>query len=330
MPSLQTVVSRDVWDSFVLEHAGHPLQLWGWGAAKALHGWSVVRVLVRDDDAAGAVVGGAQILLRKVPGLGNFAYIPRGPVLVAGADLNRVLDVLTDHVKESHRAFAFSIEPHATQPLGLSAGWVRAENTILAPETVILDLTRSESELMGAMAKKTRQYIRKSGGLVEIVQASTLAEVEVCLDLYQETADRAGFNIHTREYYLDVYRELAEHAPLYMAMVEGAPVAFLWLAVSNAVSYELYGGMNEVGQHTRANYALKWHAITATKAMGLSEYDFGGMIEGGVSTFKKGWCEDVTHLVGTFDRPLSPLYPLWSKGVPLAQRTLRRLRGAHQ
>ena len=100
----------------------------------------------------------------------------------------------------------------------------------------------------------------------------------------------------------------------------------MWLAISGDTAYELYGGVNESGQELRANYALKWHAIRKVKEWGLRRYDFGGLVAGGVSNFKQGWSSEVTVFAGTFDRPLSPLYTLWSKGLPFAKKTLQKVR----
>jgi lipid II:glycine glycyltransferase (peptidoglycan interpeptide bridge formation enzyme) len=108
--------------------------------------------------------------------------------------------------------------------------------------------------------------------------------------------------------------------------LDDQPIAFLWLAISADVAYELYGGMNEDGQRLRANYALKWYAIRKVKEWGLSDYDFGGLVVGGVSVFKQGWASEETVLAGTFDKPLSPTYPLWSKVLPGAKSVLQKLR----
>jgi peptidoglycan pentaglycine glycine transferase (the first glycine) len=100
------------------------------------------------------------------------------------------------------------------------------------------------------------------------------------------------------------------------------------LAISSDTAYELYGGMNEDGQRLRANYALKWYAIRKVKEWGLTEYDFGGLVVGGVSVFKQGWSEESTTFAGTFDKPLSPLYGAWSSLFPKVKTVLQTLRRA--
>jgi lipid II:glycine glycyltransferase (peptidoglycan interpeptide bridge formation enzyme) len=190
-----------------------------------------------------------------------------------------------------------------------------------------LDLNKAESELLNDMAKKTRQYIRKSASeAMEIKRVRDRVDLDKCLDLYRLTAKRAKFDLHDDQYYYDVFSNLDDNSQLFAAYVDDQPVTFLWLAISADMALELYGGMNDQGQELRVNYALKWHAIRKCKEWGLKRYDFGGLLEGGVTTFKMGWAEGETNMAGTFDRPLSAYYVTWKQGLPLAKKTIRRLK----
>lgn len=323
MNVLRVCSDSEEWDDFVLENDGHPLQLWGWGQVKASHGWKAERIFVENED--GEIIGGAQVLIRPLPSfLKAFAYIPRGPI---GEQSNwqDVLDKISERVKREHRAVTLSVEPDYDQELQLDS-WVKATNKILSAETILLDATKSESDLLANMAKKTRQYIRKSSADVQIKRAKTEEDLNACLEIYKQTAERAGFNLHANQYYKDIALQMRDYSPIFIAYSNNEPVAFLWLAVSATTSYELYGGVTERGQSLRANYALKWHAIRKVKEWGLSRYDFGGMVAGGVANFKQGWSEDTTIFAGTYDKPLSPLYPLWSKALPFAKRVVQSVK----
>ena len=322
MIELQRCTDKEQWDDFVLDHGGHPLQLWGWGQVKASHGWVAERIFAYDGDE---IKGAAQILIRKLPlPFRAFAYVPRGPLFYNGYR-DEILDKLAALTKRDHHAVALSIEPDLLEFEKVD-GWVRSTNKVLSMETILLDVRKSESELLADMAKKTRQYIRKSGADVKIKQVTKREDIEACLNIYKQTAARAGFNLHNRQYYFDVFLQMQDYSPIFVAYEGEVPVSFLWLAISESTAYELYGGMNERGQELRANYALKWHAIRKAKEWGLSRYDFGGLVAGGVSNFKQGWASEATTFAGTFDRPLSPLYTLWSKGLPFAKKTLQTVR----
>jgi peptidoglycan pentaglycine glycine transferase (the first glycine) len=325
MIELQRCNDKDQWDEYILEHGGHPLQLWSWGQVKSGHGWVAERVFAYDSDDAQEIVGAAQMLVRKLPSpFRSFAYIPRGPLVAKEhqADFLNLLGVLA---KRDHHAVALSIEPDLLE-FEKPTGWIRATNKILPAETIVLDIKKPESDLLNAMAKKTRQYIRKSATDIQIKQAKTHEAIEACLDIYKQTAARAGFNLHSNQYYLDVFAQMQDYSPIFIAYEKDVPVAFLWLAISESVAYELYGGVTDRGQELRANYALKWHAVRKMKEWGLERYDFGGLVAGGVSTFKQQWAPEVTVYAGTFDRPLSPLYTLWSKTLPFAKRAVQRIR----
>lgn len=326
MISLRTCDDRGEWDDFVLENDGHPLQLWGWGATKELHGWKAERLLAYDLD--GELVGAAQVLLRNLPWpFKNLAYVPRGPVLsVERAE--EVLDALSNHARSQFGAVVLTIEPDWAELPQISKGWQKSSNMILIPNTLILDLNKSEEELLAPMSKKTRQYIRKSGSeeSVEIRQVKSREELEKCMQIYHQTAQRAGFALHDDQYYYDVFENLDDASPVFAAYKDGWPIAFLWLAISAHTAFELYGGMNDEGQELRANYALKWHAITKMKEWGIDRYDMNGLVSDGVSNFKRGFADHEDTLVGTFDKPLSPLYIFWSKALPFAKKIVHALK----
>ncbi len=326
---------RAQWDDTVNALGGHPLQLWGWGDLKSAHRWSAERVLVHAGDA---VVGACQLLTRSLPGpLGGFVYAPRGPVLARASDSDgpapepapgAVADAVADYVRGSRRAVAVSIEPDEDAgdvPLG--PDWRAAQTPVLPARTLILDLRQSEDALLADMSKKHRQYVRKSAReeSLEIRAVETAEQLDACLEVYRETSERADFGLHEDSYYHDAFTMLGDDAPVWASYVDGKPVAFLFLAKSARTSFELYGGMNDTGQRLRANYALKWHAIRAMRELGIERYDFGGLINDGVTTFKTGFASHENLLAGSWDRP-GPGYRIWTEGLPLAKRVVRALR----
>ena len=322
MIEIQRCSDKEQWDDYILEHGGHPLQLWSWGQVKAGHGWKAERIFAYDDET---IVGATQMLVRRLPlPFRAFAYIPRGPLFEKSIE-SEFFDKLATLARRDHHALTLSNEPDALE-FEKPSGWIRATNKVLSAETILLDTSKPESDLLANMAKKTRQYIRKSGADVKIKQVKRREDIEACLAMYRATAKRAGFNLHDDQYYFDVFLQMEDYSPIFVAYENDVPVSFLWLAISETTAYELYGGMTDRGQELRANYALKWHAIKKVKEWGLSKYDFGGLVAGGVSNFKQGWSSEITTFAGTFDKPLSPLYTLWSKGLPFAKKTLQTVR----
>lgn len=364
--TVEEVHEAAAWDAVALAAGAHPLQLWGWGEAKARHGWTAHRLVLRNggqaataggdtaggdatDGAAGGggkagddVVGGAQVLVRRLPAtLKALAYVPRGPFLAGEQPSDRepatddrrqaALSAVADWCRAHVGGVGVTVEPDWEErepPVAWPPGWRPSPNPVLYPHTLVLDLTRTEDELLGAMTKKTRQYIRKSEReAVTTHRVTTLDELHACLEVYRVTARRAGFALHSAAYYEDVFAALGEHSPVFATVDDDGPVAFLWLAASRTTAFELYGGMTDRGQQLRANYTLKWHAITAMKAAGVRRYDLNGLLNDGISTFKRGFASHETTLVGSADLPLSLWYPVWTRGLPTAKRVLRALPG---
>lgn len=318
------ITDRAAWDKFVAENAwGHPLQLWGWGETKAGGSWKPYRLALTD---GGEIVAAVQVLLWKLPKVNKFiAYAPRGPVAEPGSKLAERLLGETVKWARAHGGLYVRIEPAWTA--GAPKGWRRSANQIQMRETYTIDLRKSEEELQAPMSRKHRQYIRKAERDGVSVRRLEAGETGAMFELYLDTAKRAGFGIHGEGYYRKLAQELGGNNYLYEASFEGKPVAFLWLAGAGRTAYELYGGVNAVGGEIKANYFMKWKAMTEMKAAGYEIYDFNGRLNEGVSRFKDGFGPDETDWIGTYDYPLSPvLYHAWEKLWPLAKPAGRLLK----
>ena len=390
MLKIVEIKNQAEWDDFIDSTGGHPLQSWGWGELKKEHHWDVKRIFIRSTTKKYAehkksdnrdVVAAAQILTRKLPWpLNNFAYIPRGAHILSKkpAERAKMMREITDYCAKNikPKPVCLSIEPDWNDfppQLLKEQGWKTAKNTILLPKTILIDLKKSDEELFKEMSKKTRQYIRKSSDEISVRPIEHDVDFEECLKIYEETAARAGFNIHSRQYYQDLRRILGDNAPVYGAyapaiepeqngeqseQVEtdidieikgtlGKPsseqvdleriygsklarkqelVAFLWPIKSGKIAFELYGGVTERGQETRANYILKWLTIKQMQSAGVGQYDVNGLLNDGISNFKRGFAKHEDTFCGTYDKPLSPLYFVWAHLLPLGKRIIRKFK----
>lgn len=323
MVKIEKYTDSSDWDDLVNICHGHPLQLWGWGEVKSAHNWQAIRLACYDNDE---VIGGAQVLIRTLPvPFKRFLYVPRGPFYKEGRH-EEVLSALVSHCKAEYEGVAISIEPD-TEQLEIGKGWRSAKNTVLLPRTLVLDLTTQQDDLLACMTKKTRQYIRKSTkDGVEFRHIQDSDGVGECMRIYKQTAQRAGFALHDDQYYYDVHEKMKHASVIFGAYNNDELVSFVWLAVSGATAFELYGGMSDEGQRLRANYGLKWHAITTCMQQGVQRYDMNGLLNDGVSNFKQGFAQHENQFVGTYDYPLSPLYSVWTHGLPVVKKTLRTVK----
>jgi lipid II:glycine glycyltransferase (peptidoglycan interpeptide bridge formation enzyme) len=229
---------------------------------------------------------------------------------------------------KANKALYLRVEPAwtvATMP----PLWVRSKNTIQMAATYTLDLRKSEEELLAAMDRKQRYYIRWGQSHGVSVEREEGGELAPFYEIYQQTAKRAGFGIHSREYYERLLVELGDSNRLYYSYFEGRPISFSWVATAGKSAVELYGGMTPLGGKMNANYAVKWRVIEDLKAQGYELYDFNGRLEGGVSKFKKSFAPDETNWIGTWDYPVNKAgYLAWRTLWPVAKpvgRVVRRI-----
>ncbi|GAB3588892.1 lipid II:glycine glycyltransferase FemX [Calidifontibacter terrae] len=334
---------RAEWDELVNSSGGHPLQLWGWGELKSRYDWSADRLVVRD---GAEVLGSAQVLFRKLPQpFRSLAYIPRGPQVGSDDDRVVVLEAIAGHIKQTRKPIGLTVEPDwetpdSPLPKGQEAdpsasapwldaitraGFVRSENTGLIPSTLIVDCSLDDDALMKGFGSSARQNVRKSfkAENVRFGLVTDEADLQQVLAINHETARRAGFNVHSDDYHHAIRECLGERSQLIAAYEGDQVVAFVWLVVSGRTAFELYGGVNERGMKLRLNYGLKFWAMQHVREQGVSRYDFNGLLNDGISDFKRQFAKHENLLVGTYDRQLSPMFPVFSRALPTVRKVVK-------
>lgn len=328
---LREISSAPEWDALVLGHPfGHPLQAWGWGEVKVATGWHAHRVALYDGERFHA---GAQVLTRPFPAMpATMLYVPRGPVCAPDDTVAlRELGVALRALGRRERSIFCKVDPawkSGTAHMLESVGFRPSGETVQVTDTYTIDLTRSEDEILAGMRSKTRQYVRKAEREGTRIVRDTSGEwLCACYSIYQETAKRAHFGLHPREYYEHLFHVFpADRQYLYVAMREDEPLSFLWMVCAGQQAVEFYGGVSDAGQEYKSNYLLKWHAIREMKAAGYTLYDLNGRVNEGISQFKQGFGPDETSWIGPFDAVYHPLlYSGWTRGLPLARRLMRNM-----
>ncbi len=315
------VTDAEAWNAFVESAPYHAFpQLWEWGQVRAMGGWRPIRLAIgpsRDEPIAGA-----QLLLRRLPVVGwHLAYVPRGPIgqlddpavraALVGAlhALGRAEKIATVRADPETR-----LETSYGQAL-LGAPW-RAAPKIQPPTTRVIDLAIGAEALKADLKRKHRQYVNKaerSGVTIERFDGSTPAEVigPALADfnrMYQHTADRAGFVARQAFYYERVWAIFAPtgRIRLSFAVRDGERVAMLFHFTCGERAVESYGGMTDAGADARANYLLKWAAISDFTRDGFAVYDMWGLATGGIRQFKEGFGGEEISYVGARDLVLRP------------------------
>lgn len=195
----------------------------------------------------------------------------------------------------------------------------KAVNDIQPPDTVVLDLSATEEELLAAMKPKWRYNIR----LAEKKGVKITVHGEEALDdfytLFKTTGQRDGIAIHSKAYFERLFRTAAQYPDvtvrIYRADFEDEKLAaIITLFLGNQAVY-LYGASSNEKRNLMPTYLVQWKAICDGKKAGCTEYDFYGIPPTddenhpmhGLYRFKTGFGGKIIHRIGSFDYSYSPL-----------------------
>lgn len=313
--------SKVQWDEFVLERAGHPLQLWGWGDLKATYGWKVDRIFVVEDDQQIAAI---QLISRKLPKpFRQLVYVPRGPVMQT-ADKDVVYTQLTHYVKTHYRAVVLIIEPEGdNEPVG--DRWRESNHHILDPSTALFDLSKPEGVLLADFSADSRDQIRDAAQVgVTVRKIGNPEDITACLALLKAASRRHGFRLHKDAYYHDLHDKMGEYSVVFGAFEHDELVGFLWQVTSETVAFSLNGAVSLRGEELHADRLLQWEAVRRFRQWGVATYDIHERTVGDADHDTDFKTARYDH-AGTFDLPLSPLYSLWSRSWPRLNRIRQKL-----
>ena len=324
------------WDELVNETGRpHLLQSLAWAQVKAATNWDVRRFLLTDDQ--GARKGVAQVLVRRLPLGITIAYAPRGP-LVDPALLPDAIVALR-RALATERCASLLCDPEVAPDDGLRArlersGVKRSPVYVQPRRTLLMDLTKDPEELLGAMKKKTRQYIHKAERGAVVTEETK--DLDRFLAVLRLVGVRDRFALHSRQYFETLTAALGDRAHILMARVGDEDAGAMLLARMADRAWELYGGWSGAHGEARPFYLLKWRSMLRMRALGAVRYDMWGLSDrgdtgtsggpadalAGVENFKLGFGGEIAEWIGALETPVRPiLYPLWQLA---ARRRLAR------
>jgi peptidoglycan pentaglycine glycine transferase (the first glycine) len=337
-----SIQTSDDWNSALstIPNA-HVLQTWEWGELKTRVGWTASRLLFLPD---GGPAAAAQILRRSLPRTPfGVMYIPKGPALNY-QDPSLFGDVLgsIEEYARRHRAIFVKIDPDVVQKTPAAAcapnrGWIESGEQIQYKNTVLLDLTRSEEELFGAMKPKWRYNIRLAQKKGVVIESGRESDLPLFYELYAGTGARDGFLVRRFPYYREVWGTMLHKqlGCMLLARTGSEIIAGLIVFTFSSRAWYFYGASSSQHRDLMPNHLLQWEAIRWAKQKGLREYDFWGAPDRleesdpmyGVYKFKMGFGGSAVERMPAHDFVVNPLlYRLYNVVRP---KYLARLRGRH-
>jgi peptidoglycan pentaglycine glycine transferase (the first glycine) len=306
---------RKQWNDFVdASPTGSFLQRWEWGEVQKALGFSMWRLAVMEGTTVRAV---ALVAKRALPLGRSWLYLPGGPVL---GEYPQAWGMIQDELKKlTHHESALFVR---ADPLWLDtkeavarlgSRWEKAAREVQPRHTIVLDLTRSEEELLAAMHHKTRYNIRlaeKKGVTIHFSTQTT--DLEAFLKLAGEVSGRSGFHYHPDAHYRALLNVLGEAGMLELAVAlyNDTPVAVNMMVYAGSTATYVHGASGSTHRDVMAPYLLHWQAMQRAKARGSSRYDLFGVAPAdapashpwkGITRFKEGFGGQRESYVGAHD-----------------------------
>lgn len=301
----------------------HPLQSFGWGNFREKLGTKVIR---RGFKKGNILESAFQLTIHHIPKTRwTIGYLPKG-----NFPTKELINNLRQIAKEENCIF-IQLEPNiektedsinTLKKLGLQASF----HPLFTAYSFVLDLTKTEGELMESFHRKTRYNIRvaqRHG--VTIKEDNSDKAYSAYLELMEETTKRQHFYAHNRQYHQTLWETLGPSgkrtiddvkAHLFLAKYNNTLLVAWMLFVFGDTLYYPYGASSSIHRETMASNLMMWEAIRFGKKLGLKKFDMWGALGPdpnphdpwyGFHRFKQGYNPRLVEFVGSFDLVTNPL-----------------------
>ncbi len=316
------ITAKQEWDEYVLSCQPKAfLQSWNWGESHKLMSEKIIRLGFYDNHR----LLGVCLMIKQTAKRGPHILIPGGPLIDWGNE--KLVNFVFQEIKNLARlegVWFVRVRPelvsnNKNKSIFKKLGFVNAPMHLNAENTWILDIDRSEEELLAQMRKTTRYLIKKSlkeDYQLEITQ--DISKVSTLFKLQTETVQRhkfIGFSKKLFEVELKSFGKDGQ-ADLYICKKDKKAVAAAIIIYYGDTAYYHHSGSTGKYPKLSFSYFLQWNIILNTKSKGLKYYNFWGVAPddnpkhrfAGVTIFKKGFGGEQTDWLHAQDLPVSLLY----------------------
>lgn len=304
-----TIDSKQQLDDFVGgEKFSQFIQSWEWGEFQKSVSGGVWRIGVEDN---GKLVASAKILKKDLPMGKSYFYCGRGPVFLNeswSVEAAALLFGEIERLAKDEMVMFLRFDPNfdcisdIEQIIG-DRTFIKSED-VQPKKTLILDITKSEEEILASMHQKTRYNINLAlKKEVQVVEGGK-ERFEEFWSLLDQTTGRDKFRPHGRSYYNAMLAVDPSMLKLMFADANGKPLAASIISLFGDTVTYLHGGSANDDRNYMAPYALQWASIQLAKKLGYKYYDFHGIDEEkwpGVTRFKMGFGGEIRNFPGTYD-----------------------------
>ncbi len=341
MLTVNEINDKIEWNNFLLNQptqTGIFLQSAEWLDFQGTVGHKTHRLALVENNNILALCG---IIENKLPLSKKYFYSPRGPIMNHELGI-RNYELLIDKILEiakKEKAIFLKIEPpEENYKLQITNYKLLKIEPVQPSRTLILDLSRSEEELLAAMHPKTRYNIRLAERHGVKIHRTRLTDHEMLKNdfetfwqLLSKTAERDKFRTHQKNYYWQMLKTFkprptgdvpVPNVALYFAKYQNKILATNLIMFFGDTATYLHGASSDEHRNVMAPHLLHWQIIQEAKRLGFKYYDFWGIDEQkwpGITRFKKGFGGFEISYLGTFDLPINKT---WYKIYNLARKIL--------
>ena len=312
---------QEQWDNFVTPHPeANFLQSWDWGEFHLSRGKKVMRRLVLQGQEVGAAYVGQVSTAKR----GTYLAIAGGPIL-NWEDKELVparFEDIEKWAKENSCVF-LRIRPqledsHSARELFENLGLKPAPIYLSVELGGVLDLTKSEEEILAGAAQRLRRALRKAAkNDVSVELSQDPKDIHEFYEIQLETAKRHNFVSFSEDFLTKQFTAFAKDncATLYTAKFEGQILAQNFMIFyGNEASYH-YGVSTELGTKLSSAPLLHMKAMQDARERGIKRYNFWGITEKdevnhrfyGVSQFKRGFGVSELRYLHAHDMVIRPV-----------------------
>ncbi|MDD3647665.1 MAG: peptidoglycan bridge formation glycyltransferase FemA/FemB family protein [Candidatus Dojkabacteria bacterium] len=333
MINIKQISSKDIWEDFVLnQRFNSHFQSWSWGDFERNQGNKFENLGIYKKDKLVGLLPIKHVAAKR----GKYLQLRHGPIFDFGDKelLNYFIDFISKKAKNEGYWFVrmsplipLDMEDSYSEELkGFKHCSLHNNDSEL---TWVLDIDKSEEELLAGMRKNTRYYIhRAERDGVEIEKTKDMKKMEEFWEIYSDTVQRQKWTAYSRDYITNEFKAFSkdDKIDMYLARYEGKYIAASLIVYYGRQAIYHHSGSLSAYSKIPASYLLQWEAIREAQERGLKWYNFWGIapikkVKGeyilekghpweGLSFFKLGFGGEPRQFIHAKDLPVSPKYNL--------------------
>lgn len=334
---METKLIQDNFDTNLFNSCAiNPLQSWEWGETRKAIGKEIYRFGVFEKDKLKSVYTVILYNLPKVKykvGHLIFSEIPTAETInfikssLSGLNIIFIkIEPYEYHISPEENTKKYEEWRYSLRELSIKNSL--SESRYMYDQTIILDLSKEESQLNKELRKSTRYTIRNA--YTKLVSVEETEDFQTFWNIFESTVKRQNYYAHDENYHITVWRNMRKNiSKLFIAKLDDEVLAAFEIFFFNQRAYYVYSGSSDKNRQLGGSNILMWETILRSKAFGCKEFDLWGIGDKpsfrGFSSFKEGYGGQKVYMMNGLDIIFNQYLYFVYKYLNLARLFLRDL-----